>query len=187
MLSRKLVFMGVLLSLSSTPAFSNEGPGGPAGMGGPGGPGLPFPKWYDADGDGKVTAAEVKAARAEEFPQIDADADGYLSFEELDAWFEQKQTERFNGLDADSSGTLSEAEFVGEKTGKGATMAAEVFGLADSDDDGALSSDEFRTLEPVFPVAVRLFVGMDRNNDYRISEEEYLAPPARIARRSQGH
>jgi Ca2+-binding EF-hand superfamily protein len=174
MFSRKFTIVAITLALSSTAAFSKGGQGhGP----GPGQNQPPFPAEYDTNGDGKVSRSEVKAARTAEFTAIDANADTYLSFQELQTWMGQKQTERFNTLDTDQGGSLSQDEFVAGAPGDGSEQAAKVFSLADTSGDGALSAAEFQALEPVFPQAVRTFVSMDQDDDNQISEDEYLAPP----------
>lgn len=61
-----------------------SGPGGgPTGQGGG-----RDPMANDADGDGKLSRDEAQGRIAENFDEIDADADGFLDLEEINAWRE---------------------------------------------------------------------------------------------------
>jgi Ca2+-binding EF-hand superfamily protein len=165
MLTRKLAFAAIALTLTSTLACAAPG-GGPK-----------LPPEYDLDGDGTITEAEVQAARTAEFQQIDADDDGYASLEEMQAWTDQKVAGRFNSLDEDQNGALSQDEFVDGRTGKAAKRAAKDFRLADKNKDSALSLDEFKGLAPSSGQLIRHFARMDTDDDDRVSEAEYLAKP----------
>jgi Ca2+-binding EF-hand superfamily protein len=90
---------------------------------------------YDTDGDGRVTREEVQAARLEEFRQADTNSDGNFSLEEMQALREQKKGERFESLDSDASGSISEAEFLNAHPHGSQTAVSTVFGFADSDSD----------------------------------------------------
>ncbi|MCC6306681.1 MAG: hypothetical protein IT545_16020, partial [Rhodobacteraceae bacterium] len=46
---------------------------------------MPLFDRLDADGDGKVTGVEVRAARAARVAGLDADGDGFLTADELTA------------------------------------------------------------------------------------------------------
>ena len=61
------------------PAFASGDGHGPMGGHGP----AAFFEKMDANGDGKVTAEEMTAARAAEFASADADGDGFLSKAEI--------------------------------------------------------------------------------------------------------
>jgi len=60
-----------------------------------------------------------------------------------------RQQQIFNTLDADQSGGIDESEFVGGLTAQNADVsedaAKKVFAAMDSDSDGVLSADEFKT------------------------------------------
>lgn len=179
MSSRKILITSMLLALASTAAMSHPG-------GGPGGPGGPMLALYDANGDGKVTKAEITAGRTAEFTAGDANADGYLSFAELQAVFTKTQSDLYAKLDSDGNAALSEAEFTANHPDQ--DQAAKIFGLADSNDDAALSLAEFAALRPVFGEAIHAFVRMDGDDDDQISKDEYLAMPAAPGKGGgQGH
>ena len=104
----------------------------------------------DADGDGKVTAEEITAARTERFSKIDADGDGQISLKEVaalkDAVREARKNmmaaRRLNGAsgfvaaDTDGNGTISAEEF--------AAMPNRMLERLDADGDGAVTKDEIR-------------------------------------------
>lgn len=51
----------------------------------------------------------------------------------------------FKKMDANSDGSLTEAEFVGKKEGETATKFKEMFARLDKDKDGKLTLEEFKT------------------------------------------
>src|SRR3546814_14161525 len=81
----------------------------------------------DADKDGKVTAAEMRAFRAARFARADADGDGKLTVEELDEARKAERQERLKKmvlwLDADGDGMLSAEEF---EARRGAMLARRI-------------------------------------------------------------
>ncbi|SMF96683.1 EF hand [Methylomagnum ishizawai] len=135
-----------------------------------------WPASYDTDGNGKVSKAEIEAARTAEFTAIDTDGDGYATLAELQTWLVAQQTSKYDTLNTDG-GTLSQAEFVGDLTGQALSAATETFTLADTDGDSGLSADEFKALRPVFPQSIQTFVMLDTDRDTKISQDEYLTPP----------
>lgn len=92
----------------------------------------------DADKDGKVTPAEMRAYRDARFSKADANGDGKLTVEELDAARQGERMERMQKmvlwLDTDGDGMLSAEEF---DPRRGAMMSR-----MDADGDGALSMEE---------------------------------------------
>lgn len=92
----------------------------------------------DADKDGKVSAAEMRAYRDARFANADANGDGKLSVEELDNARKAERLERLQKmmvwLDTDGDGMLSADEF---DPRKGAMLSR-----LDADGDGALSMEE---------------------------------------------
>jgi Ca2+-binding EF-hand superfamily protein len=98
----------------------------------------------DADSDGRVTAAEMTAAREAQFTRMDRNADGQVDPAEIEA--ARARLERFTAVadaglggladrrDADGDGNLSRQEF----TAQGPMLA-----LLDTDGDGAVSRAEF--------------------------------------------
>lgn len=94
----------------------------------------------DADKDGKVSAAEMRAYHDARFAKVDANGDGKLSLEELDEGRKAERQEHMKKmvlwLDADGDGMLSAEEF----EPRGGAMLARM----DADGDGALSMEEMR-------------------------------------------
>ncbi|WP_189988514.1 EF-hand domain-containing protein [Thalassobaculum fulvum] len=136
----------VLAAAAGTTAALAHGPDGmkPGGMMMPGGDHRARMEQrfqeMDADKDGKVTAAEMQAARAARFAAIDANGDGKLSVEEMDDARKAQRLERLQRmvvwLDADGDGMLSAAEY---DPRKGRMMAR-----MDDNGDGAVSMEEMR-------------------------------------------
>ena len=112
----------------------------------------------DANGDGKVTQAEIQARRQAEIAAMDADADGLISQAEL-------------------------ATFIGDRMQKMAErIAAERISTQDSDSDGKLSAGEMQI--PSMPG--RMFERLDSDGDGALSEAEIDAMRKRMAERG-GH
>lgn len=97
-------------------------------------------KAVDANGDGRITAAEQDAHRAARFKTLDANGDGVVSADEYLASHRAKMDERMRGhfakLDADGDGRLSAAEADGKRK-----MDVMRF---DANGDGAVTQDEIR-------------------------------------------
>lgn len=86
---------------------------------------------HDANGDGRLTRAELDAAQKARFDAIDANKDGVAAPEEFKAFREGQFAERreafaqarFDALDADKNGQISRAEFAAPaKDGDGRGM-----------------------------------------------------------------
>lgn len=104
----------------------------------------------DADGDGKVTAAELEAypaARAaERFAAADTNGDGALSPDELAASIDRMRSEAImSRLDSDGDGTISQTEMEAAMGGgrASATPGERMLDRVDTDDDGAISAEEY--------------------------------------------
>jgi Ca2+-binding EF-hand superfamily protein len=93
-------------------------------------------KRFDADGDGRITEAETKAAREARFEAADADGDGRVSEAEFLA--RGRNAERmgraFGALDADDDGFVDAAEF--------AARGDRFIRRFDGDGDGAVTRAE---------------------------------------------
>lgn len=117
------------------------------GRKGPKGPQIPFAE-LDADGDGKVTQAELDAHFAAHFATIDTDGNGTLSAEELAAEAQGKNAERMakrtarmmERMDANGDGVLSLEEMQPKNGDK-------MFARLDTDGDGAISEAEFEAMK----------------------------------------
>ncbi|MCB2135208.1 MAG: calcium-binding protein [Rhodobacteraceae bacterium] len=103
----------------------------------------------DADGDGKVTQAELLAHRKAEIEGVDADGDGLISEAELAAHITARMqtmaaemaSMRIKMLDADGDGKVSVAEM------QVPPMAGQMLSRLDTDGDGALSEAEMTQMQ----------------------------------------
>ncbi len=102
----------------------------------------------DANGDGKVTAEEIDAFRAEQFKTADTDGDGFLSKDELLAAamtrMQERMAQRIDKMiahdDKDGDGKISLAEQDGNP------RMDRMFSRLDKDGDGALSTEELAAI-----------------------------------------
>ncbi len=92
----------------------------------------------DADGDGLITAEEIDARTARLFDEADADGDGALSADELSAYREERrrQWREENDPDRNKDGVISFAEHQ--------DAAKARFERLDENGDGVLDEDERR-------------------------------------------
>lgn len=95
---------------------------------------------FDADGDGRLTQAEIDAARADHMTRFDADGNGALTLEEFEGLFHeltQPVTVRaFQMLDPDGDASISADELD--------QRLARAVARHDRNGDGALSPDDMR-------------------------------------------
>ncbi len=141
--------------LLATAGALSAAPGGQ----GPRGKGPPSPEAIvqrlDTDGDGKLSAAEAdntpRGRLAEYFATIDANSDGYLVPDELEAFAKQRRGTRgkgprvFAAMDADSNGALS----YDEVADAGARRMVEHFDAIDANGDGELDKQELIELRRI--------------------------------------
>ena len=95
----------------------------------------------NANGDGQLTQEELEAHRAQRFSKADSDGDGRLSVEEMQAAAQQRANDRvskmFERHDADQDGFLSEDELPKSR------RAGKMFDRIDADNSGTISEQEF--------------------------------------------
>ncbi|NOD48430.1 MULTISPECIES: EF-hand domain-containing protein [unclassified Ruegeria] len=95
----------------------------------------------DADGDGQVTQQEMEAHRTARFTQADTDGDGQLSLDEMQAAAQKKASDRvakmFEKNDANKDGFLSQDELPKPR------RADKMFDRMDADNSGGISEQEF--------------------------------------------
>lgn len=106
-----------------------------------GGDAAPVFDELDVNADGKVTREELSAARQARLASTDSNGDGALSLEELTAQVEERAKKRaqrmFERRDANGDGVLSGDELRQDR------RAEARFDRLDSDGDGSLSKAEF--------------------------------------------
>lgn len=138
------------LAAGSGAALAHSKMGNMGGMQGMrGGPVFDFAA-VDADGDGKLTRAEMMAHAKARFDAADTDGNGKLSAGEIKAQaaarseeMREMRSERMASrmierMDADDDGEISFDEMPGQQS-----RAGMMFGQLDNDGDGAISSEEF--------------------------------------------
>lgn len=95
---------------------------------------------FDANGDGRLTQAEIDQVRQARLQQFDADGDGNLNLDEYQAlWMEamrERMVDRFQAHDDDGDGLVTPQEF-GEPFDR-------MVRRFDQDGDGELTMDEIR-------------------------------------------
>ena len=130
---KKSLLIACLLGLGGTSVALAHGPHGRFGR-------------MDADGDGKVTLAEMQKTVGDHFAKLDANGDGRVDKNELASFGEQMRAQHenergariekhFAGKDADRDGKLSRQEV--------ARMPQPFFDRLDANKDGYLTKDEF--------------------------------------------
>ena len=94
----------------------------------------------DADKDGTVTSAEIKAHEAAEAAEIDADKNGTITVDELIAHHEkmrqQHMADRLKAMDQNGDGNISVDEYEAAHTWRMARL--------DRNGDGKIEPDEMR-------------------------------------------
>jgi hypothetical protein len=135
----------------------------------------------DTNADGRISQTEITAARTAEFATINTVVADDVTFAEFSAFATKQQTAKLTSLDTSNDGKLSVEEFSAPVSAdvNAANVATEIFDLADSNDDKALSAAEFNVLLPNAGGAIYQFTHLDSNHDLVISQAEYLATPSK--------
>lgn len=128
---------------------------------GPGGFGRPDFSELDADGDGQLTADELRAPMRERFDTADTDGDGEITQEEITARAVERAEER------------------------AARMGARMMERLDRDGNGSISFDEMR-MGDQRDMAERMIDRLDRDDDGTVSEEEMARRHDRRGRHDRG-
>jgi len=100
-----------------------------------------FMKHLDKDGDGRVSRDEAQGAPrlAQNFDQLDANHDGFLTKDELRAAHKAQREAHFAKIDTDGDGRISLAEAQAN-----APRLAANFDAVDANHDGFVTKDELR-------------------------------------------
>jgi Ca2+-binding EF-hand superfamily protein len=110
------------------------------GWGDRGGRATEFFEQFDANGDGRLTQAEIDQVRQSRLAEFDQNGDGSLTLEEYQAlWLaamRERMVDRFQAHDDDGDGMVTVEEF-GESFDR-------MVSRLDANDDGALTPDELR-------------------------------------------
>ena len=155
----------------------------------------------DTDGNGSVSKAEAMAAADARFAKMDVNKDGSVNITDREA----KVKQRFAQMDVDKNGSINEAEFVAGQAQqrKGRDMAIDdggrrgqgrpgkdrqgkgghgmkMLGLADTNEDQAVSAQEFRA------AYAANFAKADSNNDGSVSTDERKAMRVMLRRERRG-
>ncbi len=117
-----------------------------------------------------VTAKPGGGHRGERvsFEQLDANGDGFVTIEELQA---QGQA-RFAETDTNGDGLLSAEEIAAKADRDISDRVAKMIEKRDTNGDGLLSQEE---MQPNGDRAARMFDRLDDNGDGQISEEEFAS------------
>lgn len=138
-----------LVASAGMAAAQGKKPGGMRGMG----PMMPEFSELDADGDGKVTQAEMEAHAKARFDAADTDGNGKLSAEEMAAAAKKREEERrakraakmLERLDTNNDGEVSFDEMPGQQT-----RADRMFARVDADGDGNITEAEMQAAAEKF-------------------------------------
>lgn len=155
-----LAVLGTTLGASAAGFGGRDGQmGGKMGMG-RGGPAFDFAA-VDADEDGKITQEELDAYKDVMFSSMDADGNGTVDATELAAHQELQQKERLQ------------------------TRAEAMIKARDTDGDGVLSAEEMAAGPQRVQTETSMIARFDTDGDGALSEAELEAAQNRTAQRGQ--
>lgn len=139
----------------------------------------------DTDADGNITREAAEAAIAGKFARIDANADGFVSQEEMKAHHEARRAEwqakRAERADrperADGKRRQMDPAKVEQRKAKRAEKAAERWAAMDADGDGRLSLAEFTAAH------IKYFDRLDADGDGVVTKAEIDAAKGKMKER----
>lgn len=121
------------------------GMAGPGGMG-PGGCAPMMLLTLDADQDGKITEEEFRAGHTQRFEALDTNHDGKISFEEMKAWRQPRNEQRMQAMfrrgDTDGDAAISRAEFDGRADQRFDRLDADHDGVLTEDEIQAITANK---------------------------------------------
>jgi len=122
----------------------------------------------DARGMGDGMRGEGMGPRMD-FATMDADGDGSITAEDLEALRDR----RFTMLDADGDGQVSRQEFMDRAAAQAGERAGTMFDRMDADGDGTLGRDAIEARRGPGPDADRLIARFDSDGDGAVSQAEF--------------
>jgi len=136
---KKTIFAAaVLAGLMGSAAIAQGGPMGPGPMGG-----VSFEE-LDANSDGALTLEELQARPAARFAEADTNGDGALSVEEVQAAMMRQRAEGMIArMDSNGDGLLQMDEM---QPGDGQGLSR-MFDRVDADSSGDISAEEFAAMQ----------------------------------------
>ncbi len=139
-----LAVVGLIAAGSSAMAFGGHKNHGEGQRGH--GPRMNFEE-LDTNADGKLSKEEIQAGAKGPFSNADANADGKITKDEMVAAAGERAAKRFDRMvekhDTDKDGALTMEEI---KTGKREARMDKMFERADADNDGFISKDEMEDM-----------------------------------------
>ena len=132
-----------------------------------------------------MTAAAAQDAgprQGPDFATLDADGNGSLTIEEMQA----RGQARFDETDTDGDGAVSLDELTAAEQARATDRAAQMLERLDKNEDGVLQAEELQPRGG--DMMQRMFEGMDRDDDGAISEVEFeVAKVLMEERRARRH
>ncbi len=130
-----------------------------------------------------MIATDASAQGRPDFAALDADGNGSLTLEEMQAAGDV----RFAGLDTDGNGVLSEAELLATANERAAERVARMLERLDTNEDGGVSQAEMDVVRRGGgEISERAFERIDADEDGAVSAEEFADAGERRGRGDRG-